>query len=48
VWAVGHAAADDADGDFDGRETCAPPGGADGVLGYVAEDVNGAVDTEDG
>lgn len=45
---VGYAAADDADGDLDGRKADAPPRGADGVVVYVAEDVDGAVDAEDG
>lgn len=38
----------DTDSDFDGGEAYAPPGGADGVGVYVAEDVDGAVDAEDG
>jgi hypothetical protein len=47
VRTVRYATAYDADGDFNGREACAPPRGADGVVGDVAEDVDGAIDAQD-
>jgi hypothetical protein len=45
---VGHAAADDADGHFDGREAGAPPRSTNGVGVNVAENIECAVYAEDG
>jgi hypothetical protein len=48
VWTVRDAATHDPHGDFNGRETCAPPRCANGVVRDVAEDVDGAVYSQDG
>jgi hypothetical protein len=45
---VGSAAADDAEGNFDWGEADTPPGSADRVRIYIAEDVNCAINAEGG